>query len=173
MGDDGGVTCDECGFDHAAVPEDGIAAALRAVPGRFRERLDPFPAAGRRRPAPGVWSAVEYACHVRDVVLVQRERAIRTLVEDVPSFPPMHRDERVALAGYGDEDPAAVVAGLEVAADLLARVFERAGPEALARRCVYNFPAPAERTLAWVGRHTLHEAHHHLADVDRVLACSS
>lgn len=167
------VRCDECGFDHASVPEDGVAAAIRAVPGRFRERLDPFPAGGRHRPEPGVWSALEYACHVRDVLLVQRERVIRALVDDVPTFPPMYREERVALAGYADEDPAGVLAGLGVAADLLARVVDRLGPADLARRCVYSFPGPAERTLLWVGRHTVHEAHHHLADVDRVLACSS
>lgn len=167
------TACEGCGFAHESVPEDGVAEAVRAVPGRWRATLDPFPPNGRRRPAPDVWSALEYACHVRDVLLVQRERVVRALVEDVPSFPPMHRDERVGLAGYGDEDPAAVLAGIEVAADLLARVLDRAGPDGLTRRCVYNFPEPAERTLLWVGRHTLHEAHHHLADVHRVLSCSS
>ena len=30
--------------------------------------------------------------------------------------------------------------------------------------------AAAARDLAWVGRHTLHELHHHTADIDRSLA---
>jgi len=34
----------------------------------------------------------------------------------------------------------------------------------------YPWPAPAERDVAWVGRHTVHEGEHHLMDVRRVLA---
>jgi DNA segregation ATPase FtsK/SpoIIIE, S-DNA-T family len=37
------------------------------------------------------------------------------------------------------------------------------------RTCVHNHPAPATRDLAWLGRHTVHEAVHHLADVRRIL----
>ena len=42
---------------------------------------------------------------VRDVFLVQRERIVSTLVEARPSFPVMHREERVLLAaGLVGED---------------------------------------------------------------------
>ena len=58
----------------------------------------------RRRPAPDVWSALAYTCHVRDLQFTQRERLYVILVEDDPSFTPTYRDERVALAGYEDED---------------------------------------------------------------------
>jgi hypothetical protein len=37
------------------------------------------------------------------------------------------------------------------------------------RSCVYNYPEPMKRSLEWVGRHTLHEAIHHLVDVRRLL----
>jgi hypothetical protein len=42
----------------------------------------------RTRPEEGVWSALEYACHVRDVFLVQRDRLYTALVEDTPTFTP-------------------------------------------------------------------------------------
>jgi hypothetical protein len=38
------------------------------------------------------------------------------------------------------------------------------------RRLVYNYPEPAERDLAWLARHTVHEGEHHLFDVDRLLS---
>jgi hypothetical protein len=33
----------------------------------------------------------------------------------------------------------------------------------------YNFPAPATRDISWLATHTLHEAEHHLQDLDRGL----
>ena len=50
-----------------------------------------------RRPSPEQRSPIEYACHVRDVALMQRNRVYVALVEDEPSFKPMYRDERVAF----------------------------------------------------------------------------
>ena len=50
----------------------------------------------RARPAPGAWSALEYACHARDSFLIYDERVSTTVKEDRPSFPRMGRD-RLAL----------------------------------------------------------------------------
>lgn len=165
--------CAECGFDYASVAAADLPARLRAVGPAMRARLG---GAGRdaavlsRRPAPDVWSAIEYAGHVRDVLLAQRERVLLALVEDRPSFASIHRDARVDLVGYATEAPGSVAGGVDLAAGMLARVFERCSAAQLARRCVYVYPEPAERDVLWVGRHTVHEAEHHLGDVDRVLA---
>jgi len=131
-----------------------------------REELAP---ALRIRPAPDVWSALEYAGHLRDVCLAQRDRVLLALVVDTPSFVPIYRDERAALARYNDDDPRAVADELVMAAELFARLFGRLDSAELARPCLYNYPEPAERDVGWVGRHTLHEAIHHLGDVRRVL----
>jgi hypothetical protein len=40
----------------------------------------------------------------------------------------------------------------------------------LARPCIYNYPEPLERDVAWLGHHTLHEATHHLEDLRSALA---
>jgi S-DNA-T family DNA segregation ATPase FtsK/SpoIIIE len=159
--------CDECGF----VYED---LASTAVPGTIRTLADQYaglllaPQHARgvgARPSPDVWSALEYTCHVRDVVLIQRDRVLLALVEDTPSYPPMYRDERVTLAGYQQESTEEVVRELGVASNLIAKLFDGLSPEQLERRCIYNFPSPTERTVAWLGRHTVHEAKHHLDDV--------
>ena len=165
------MRCEECGFVYEELAQERIAGAMLSFGPRYRAAL-----AGRsrpeltRRPEPGTWSALEYACHARDVFLVQRDRALLALVEDRPRFAPMYREERVELAGYASEDPHDVAGEIEVAAGLLARLLARLTPAQLARPCVYNFPAPAEVDLAWVGRHSVHEGEHHLCDIDRVLA---
>jgi S-DNA-T family DNA segregation ATPase FtsK/SpoIIIE len=118
----------------------------------------------RPRPAASTWSALEYACHQRDVLLVQRERLYLALVEDTPSLVPMYREHRVELARYEDQDPDRVARQLLVAAELLADAVAVLDAGQLARGCIYNYPEPAERPLLWLARHSLHEAEHHLGD---------
>ena len=123
----------------------------------------------RTRPGPKTWSALEYACHLRDVFLTQRERVYLALVEDCPSFAPMHREERAILARYAGEEPDDVGPELKMAAELLARAFEGLDQAQWQRRCIYNFPEARERTVLWLGRHAVHEGEHHLRDVDAAL----
>lgn len=163
--------CEECGFDYGALATDQVAAALGAVGARYRSELASVSeATARRRPAPSVWSALEYTCHVRDVLLVQRDRALVALVEERPSFPRMHREERVRLARYDAQPMGDVVDQLCVAATLAAWVFEGLSADQWGRGLVYNWPAPADHDVAWLARHTLHECEHHLGDVRSVLA---
>jgi S-DNA-T family DNA segregation ATPase FtsK/SpoIIIE len=122
------------------------------------------------RPAEGVWSALEYACHVRDVFLMQRERLYTALVEDTPAFVPMYREQRVTLARYNAQAPEEVVTQLATAARLIAQVFEALDAAQLQRRCIYNFPAPTERSLLWVGQHAIHEGEHHFRDIEQGIA---
>jgi DinB superfamily len=116
-----------------------------------------------------VWSALEYLCHVRDVVLVQRERAVLARVEDLPSFPRMYRDERVALCRYSEQNVEEVLDQLSVATSLCALVFDGLEEAEWSRPLIYNWPTPAEFDLAWLGRHTVHEVEHHFRDVVSVL----
>ncbi len=124
----------------------------------------------RARPDAGTWSALEYACHVRDVLLVQRDRLYDALVEDAPRTHPMHRDDRPVLAHYNEQDPAVVAAQLAMAADLIAQSFGVLDAAQFERRLVYSYPQPTERSVLWLGRNAVHEAHHHLQDVQHVLA---
>jgi hypothetical protein len=111
--------CDQCGFAYEEVAPDDVAGRLRAAPDRYRQSVaNSSPQVVSTRPDPAVWSAIEYACHVRDVLLVQRDRAVVALVEDRPSFARMYRDERVALCGYGQQGMDDVLAQLAMAAEL-------------------------------------------------------
>jgi hypothetical protein len=123
------------------------------------------PADLRSRRAPEQWSPLEYGCHVRDVLLVQRERVLLARRVECPSFEPMGRDERVDHDGYAEQDPAHVARQLADAANLFANVLARFDERAWERTAIYSYPLPSERSLRWVAVHTWHEVCHHLQDV--------
>jgi hypothetical protein len=156
-----GETCGGCGYTY---DEAEFATAARAI----RDGVQEFAqlVAARERPARDKWSPHEYACHLRDVLLVQRERVLQARREDTPAFPPMGRDERVEHDGYREQSGDAVVRQLNDAALMFANVLERLGPTDWQRTVMYNFPPPPrERSLKWVAAHTLHEVVHHTTDV--------
>ena len=161
--------CEECGFDYdlAQAPASGPAiidgvAEVTGLLGAAGEDL-------RARQQPSVWSSLEYGCHLRDVLLVQRERVLAARRMDRPTFDPMGRDERVEHDGYAEQKPADVARQLSDAAHLFANVLGRLGPEDWDRNVSYNYPKPLERSLRWVAVHTVHEVRHHLLDVRRQL----
>jgi hypothetical protein len=162
--------CPGCGYAYDTAAAD-LPARLSSFGPAYADALRSHTAeAVRARPDAGTWSALEYACHVRDVLLVQRERLYDALVEDTPPTHPMHRDDRPVLAHYNEQDPAVVAAQLGMAAELIAQSFAVLDTDQYARRLLYNFPRPTERTVLWLGCNAVHEAHHHLQDVHRVLA---
>lgn len=124
----------------------------------------------RRRVRPDVWSALEYACHVRDVLLVQRERLYLALVEDTPDFARMYRDERVILARYNEQDADEVADQLTAATRLAAQAFAGLDEKQWRRRLIYNYPGPVGHDVAWLAAHTVHEIRHHLGDITAVLS---
>ncbi len=158
--------CAECGFDYRRLDTGDVSSALRAATERLAEDLlSGDDAAVHARPDPSTWSVVEYGCHVRDLLLVQRDRILLALVEDKPRFASMHRDARAVNAHYVLESALEVGQELTVAANLAAKVIGWLSPEQLDRPCVYNYPEPTERDLAWVVKNTLHEVVHHELDV--------
>lgn len=156
--------CAGCGFEYDLTLADGAGAAIVDGAGDLAAELTAIPDP-TRRPAERTWSPLEYGCHVRDVLLVQRERVLQARREDVPALAPMGREERVEHDGYATQSPTDVARQLNDAAALLANVLARLGPEDWERRVVYNYPEGMERSLRWVAVHTVHEVVHHLGDV--------
>ncbi len=119
----------------------------------------------RTRPEPSVWSALEYACHVRDALLVQRERVLLAQVEERPSFAPMYRVPAGVLcrlprrtAGGRGRPPRC---GRGVGGPRPGRPYgAAAGPGVH-----LHYAVATERDVAWLGRHSAHEAWHHLGHV--------
>jgi hypothetical protein len=161
--------CDECGFVYDELPVEQIGRALRSLPAQYGTVLAVEEKVLRAHPLTGVWSALEYACHVRDVFGVQKERVELALVEDEPSFRPMNREELVSRDHYNDQDPVVVEQELTAAARALADLFDGLDDAALARTGIYNYPTRGARTIAWIGRHSVHEGRHHLRDMEHVI----
>jgi DinB superfamily len=160
--------CDECGFVFAEVPVDTIPAMLRALASRYRERLVGGSVSVdrlRRHEQEGVWSPLEYACHVRDVLEVQCDRILLALEVDEPEIVPMGREERVLDLRYNEQDPADVADAIDRHADALALTVAALTPEQWQRTVIYQWPTRAVRTLEWVARNVVHEGEHHLLDM--------
>jgi hypothetical protein len=83
---------------------------------------NPTPSCGADR-RPAVWSPLEYCCHLRDVLITQRERVVRVLVEERPTVLPMHREERAVLTRYAEEAPSRVLAQLGAATEMASWTF--------------------------------------------------
>src|SRR5262245_12163015 len=98
-------TCRQCGFSYVMGRAE-IIPWLRSDVNAFLEKLGRLDdTAVRARPEPGVWSPLEYACHVRDVLRVQTERVQLAQREVEPTFAPMRRDERAVEERYNEQDP--------------------------------------------------------------------
>lgn len=83
---------------------------LASTPARVAKALKAMPAeALRRPPAPGKWSAVEIACHLRDVDRLYAERMSKAAFSDRPQWWMMDNDRVAAKLRYREADPTAVL----------------------------------------------------------------
>jgi hypothetical protein len=162
--------CEECGFEYDLAKAPDAASSIVTGVAEFAALLAGSRADVRTRREPTQWSPLEYGCHLRDVLLVQRERVFTARRVERPSLEPMGRDERVDHDGYAEQEPDDVARQLTVAAQLFANVLGRLAPDDWERRVLYSYPERAERSLRWVAVHTLHEVTHHLLDARRQLA---
>ena len=158
-------TCEGCGFCWEAVAREEIGPRVTAGASAIAALLAAEPQWVEQRPEPERWSMLEYAAHVRDVLLTVRDRLVIGLVEDDPGFKPLYRDERVDLGLYRFDTLAAVATELAAAAAMFVRLFDAIDPGRLSRTVQYGWPAPASRTLLWMGQQAVHEAEHHLRDI--------
>jgi DinB family protein len=157
--------CETCGFIYDPTLAHRAAAEITLGTVELVAIIERDGANFTQRPAPDTWSALEYCCHVRDVLLVQRERVLHARRANRPVIDVMGRDERVDHDGYAEQSPVAVARQLRDAASLFTGVLTRFDDETWSRTVIYPYPVPTERDLAWVALHTQHEVRHHLADV--------
>ncbi|HEY3736616.1 MAG TPA: DinB family protein [Jatrophihabitans sp.] len=153
--------CAECGYDAVAVDRADIPLRVRAGSAAFRLALGSPQAADR--PAPAVWSKVEYACHVRDMCQIMNARATSMLTEDDPLFQNWDQDASAIEDRYWEQDPATVADELDAAADALASTYAAVAPDA------WNRPGRrsngSQFTVDSLGRYMLHDLEHHVWDV--------
>jgi len=164
--------CPECAFDPSAYGPDDLPGAVAALGKRYRApltRLLPGEDSGllRAQPIAGTWSALSYACHVRDVLGLFDERIRRMLTEDHPSLGWWDHEAAVEADAYDAEDPAEVAAALDASAASLSATLAGVPAGAWERTGVRR--ESEVFTVLGAARFTLHEGHHHLLDVGRVL----
>jgi len=156
--------CTACGFDCGSLREQDLPGVMRAVAGSFARVLaGSAPDDVRRRPAPGVWSPLEYACHVRDVVRRGDARTALMLTTDDPVFENWDQDAAAVEDAYGEQDPDRVAAELVEAADRLAATY--GGIPATAGAGVGRRSALTPFTVLSLGRSFAHALVHPLHDV--------
>jgi hypothetical protein len=151
--------CPDCGFDAAAFDPTTIAAALDDNARRWEAVL--ARAGVAERPAPDVWSPLEYACHVRDVFRIFETRLRRMVVEDGPRFANWDQDVTAVEDHYWAQQPPVVARVLRAQADALAAAYAT----------VTDWTRPGYRsdgaafTIESFTRYLLHDPLHHLWDV--------
>jgi hypothetical protein len=176
MPHDDPVQCGECGFDGDAMSTEVLIGTVRAFGRRYRAPLARFlPDEGdglsvlRRRPAPGVWSALEYAAHTRDALEFYVERIARVVAEDRPTLTAVGWSTQAEVRGWNAEVPDAVAGSLAEAADRLATLLESLSAAQWQRVGLSSEGDGAERTVRALAERAVHEGHHHLLDVGRSL----
>jgi hypothetical protein len=153
--------CPECGFDPAEVAAEDLPELIHDNTRGWYSVLD-GPGA-TVRPVPHVWSALEYACHVRDVHRLFGQRATLMLEQDDPQFANWDQDQTALESRYDEQDPATVSVELvEAAADVAAIYAGVSGDQ---------WQRPGRRsngsvfTVETLGIYHLHDVVHHLHDV--------
>src|SRR5262249_14575482 len=117
----------------------------------------------RERPGPGVWSPLEYACHVRDTCRLYAHRLDLMLTEDAPTFPNWDQDATAIADDYGAQDPAEIETELVAAAEELAARFDAVEPSQWRRAGTRS--DGAQFTVETFARYFIHDPIHHLHDV--------
>lgn len=162
--------CDECGFDYDSVAGTDAASAIRAFGRKYRAPLTRFlphedgPALLRTRPEPEVWSALEYAAHVRDVFASYEGWVRLILAEDRPTLEGLGPDELAVERRYIEEDPTAVADSLAGNAERLAATLETVDQPGWVR---IGLRRGDERSVLFTARRAVHEGIHHLLDIGR------
>lgn len=157
--------CEEgCGFEWDAVDPDEIGRRITGRAAEISQLIVDNPSADART-TPEVWSPLEYAGHVRDVLLNLRDRLVVAINEDNPLCKGLYGTPRIELGLYQGDTPALVATELSTAAALFARTWDRIPSNLRIRTMVYGYPRVADRSLIWVAAQALHEVEHHLTDV--------
>jgi len=158
--------CGECGFDGSAWSDTDAIAAVAALPGRWSEAFDGLTDADlQRRPIPTMWSIVEYADHVREVLFGMR--FLSDTAVGAPGTDLGHAPEPVFAPEPRPIDIGAALSGLSAEAEQLTAALAAAPPTAWGSSVVVD----GERVdLHWIVRHAVHDPTHHLRDVARLRA---
>ncbi len=157
--------CPVCGLEPSSVNPPDASAALRSYPRRYRRllvRIDDEEGARivMQRPGPDLWSAVEHASHVADVIDAVSEAVRSVQLHDDPSIsvsvgPPRAEPVDAVLdrVTMGSDRLATLVDGIK------GKDWQRAG----------RLPSGERVTALDLARHAVHVGAHHRRLIERVM----
>ena len=154
--------CTECGFEAGAVPREQLGERFFVAAEEWVQILDENPAV-EARPAPGVWSPLEYGAHVRDLYVLTGDRLELMLTQDEPVFANWNQDETALTGRYGEQDPEQVAEDLEAAGQRLVSLVAEIEPRAWGRTGTRSNGSAF--TVTTLLQYVLHDVVHHLWDV--------
>ncbi|HEX5560072.1 MAG TPA: DinB family protein [Nocardioidaceae bacterium] len=157
--------CPECGEDASRIQPEQVPGLVRDCAAQWQKVLS---AGGglQDRPRPDVWSPLEYAGHVLDVLRLFDHRLEQMLTRDDPVFDDWDQDEAATKGRYAEQDPQQVALEIVDAASTLADRFE-----SVPTQDGLDWERPGRRsdgapfTVIRLARYLLHELVHHLHDV--------
>lgn len=156
--------CAECGFNGDAWTDALALAGIADLPSRWRSALCDLDAVDlRRRPVPDMWSMLEYADHVREVLFGMRFVLDSAVLQ--PGIDLGDPPESAFEATPRILEPGVVLDGIAREAESLRR--------RLSEISASDWDSPAvvgdvEVDGHWICRHAIHDATHHLMDVQRL-----
>jgi hypothetical protein len=159
--------CSECGVDVRPIAATDLADRLHQSIDAWIDHLegpDARPDQLIARPAPSTWSAVEYACHVADVMDLFQHRIFLMLTEDDPTFESW--DPEAAAEQYAGRSPHDAAQLLRGASNRLGNVFDSLAPH-LWERTGQRADGAAFTVLS-LSQYFMHDNLHHLHDVTKV-----
>jgi hypothetical protein len=163
----------ECGLDYDTISPRDAAGAVRTFPRRYRNVLTHFEAGEdleeviRTRPAPDVWSALEYTAHVAQTLDLMAPNIRQIVNEDNPHLYTFDPDEQAEEQDYNDWSLLMALSELESACADLSMAIEYTPSDSWNRTGTFDH---GEREAIDVARNAVHEGSHHLRDIRRGLS---
>lgn len=155
--------CPECRFDATVFTREDLSSTLTANAESFDKALTALGGESRQRPAPGVWSPLEYAAHVRDVHRLFDQRLHLMLENEDPEFANWDQDATAVEERYDLQDPGVVREELLRAAAAVAQTYAAVPDDAWDR--TGRRSNGSRFTVDTLGRYHLHDVVHHLWDI--------
>jgi len=167
-----GWTCAECRFEYDAYGPTEVVAAFAGFGRKYRAPLtkglpgEDLDALVRTRPAPDVWSALEYACHARDVFRITVARIELILTTDRPTLERFDPEGTAVREDYAGQDREVVATEIATVSEAASTRLASLEPGDWSRAGVRD---GTELSVHWLAVNAVHEGSHHLLDVGRAL----
>jgi hypothetical protein len=155
--------CDQCGFDGDTCTDTDATDAIAELPNRWMNAVSGLANEElSRRRVPAMWSIAEYVDHVREVLFGMRFVLDSAVVH--PGIDLGDNPEPVFAPVARTIDVAAALSGIDREASALRdRLDGLSSAEWSATAIVGGDRVDAR----WIARHAVHDATHHLLDVER------